>query len=109
FGVLPFLALAVPFSRWALPLLVVVTLSMLANLGLHDDALAVVLGNYLDDPAQVQVQLLDSWLNLLIFAGWPAWLLRPLGRSSAAPAGARPDEDHGPGAARPRNVLSAAD
>jgi hypothetical protein len=76
FFVLPLLVMATPIAPAARVLLALISGTLLANMTLHDPAIIEQTSAMLSDLARYRVQILNSWVNLAIFAGWTVALLR---------------------------------
>jgi hypothetical protein len=73
FFALPLLSLAWPSRPWLLVPFGVVSLTLLANMVLHDQLVLEGLGRSLDDPLVEQLRLFNAALNVLCFVGWSIW------------------------------------
>jgi hypothetical protein len=65
----------------------VVSLTLLANMVLHDQLVLEGLGRSLDDPLVEQLRLINAALNVTCFVGWSIWAVAR--RPSPAIASAR--------------------
>jgi Gpi18-like mannosyltransferase len=74
FFVLPLLVMAAPISIAARVLLALISCTLLANMVLHDPAIIAETSDVLSAGPRHSLQIMDSWLNLLILAGWTAVL-----------------------------------
>src|SRR5207245_10063483 len=78
FFALPLLSLAWPTRRWLLVPFGVITLTLLANMWLHDELLLEALGSGLVDPLVERLRLANAAANVLCCLGWAlAATLRP--------------------------------
>ena len=85
FFVLPLLIMAAPVARAARFLFALISFTLLANMVLHDPAIIDQTLDLLDDASRYDLQIANSWLNLLIFAAWTGallWLPRWCGKGS---------------------------
>jgi len=85
FFVLPLLLMAAPLARVARFLFGLISFTLLANMVLHDPAIIDRTVELLDDASRYDLQIANSWLNLLIFAAWTGallWLRRWCGEDS---------------------------
>jgi len=76
FFVLPLLVMATPIAPAARVLLALISGTLFANMVLHDPAIIERTSQMLTDLTRYRVQILNSWVNLAIFAGWTVALLR---------------------------------
>jgi Gpi18-like mannosyltransferase len=76
FFVLPLLVMATPVAPAARVLLALISATLFANMTLHDPAIIERTSDMLSDLARYRLQILNSWVNLAIFAGWTVALLR---------------------------------
>ncbi len=85
FFALPLLSLAWPTRRWLLVPFGVITLTLLANMWLHDELLLETMGSGLLDPVVERLRLANAAANVLCFLGWAvAAALRPPSPSPAS-------------------------
>jgi len=70
FFALPLLSLAWPTRRWLLVPFGVITLTLLANMWLHDELLLEALGSGLGDPLVERLRLANAATNVLCCVGW---------------------------------------
>ncbi len=85
FFALPLLSLAWPTRRWLLVPFGVITLTLLANMWLHDELLLEALGSGLVDPPVERLRLANAAANVLCCLGWAlAAALRPPSPSTAS-------------------------
>jgi hypothetical protein len=85
FFALPILSLAWPTRRWLLVPFGVITLTLLANMWLHDELLLEALGSRLVDPLVERLRLANAAANVLCCLGWAlAAALRPPSPSTAS-------------------------
>jgi hypothetical protein len=84
FFALPLLSLAWPTRHWLLVPFAAISLSVLLNMLLHDQLVLEVLGYSLKDATVIGLQLVNAWLNVLLFFGWSAvTATRPASRVEA--------------------------
>jgi Gpi18-like mannosyltransferase len=76
FFVLPLLVMATPIAPAARVLLALISGTLLANMALHDPAIIEWTSAMFSDLARYRLQILNSWINLAILAGWTMVLLR---------------------------------
>jgi hypothetical protein len=70
FFALPLLSLAWPTRRWLLVPFGVISLTLLANMWLHDELLLEALGSSLVDPMVERLRLANAATNVLCCLGW---------------------------------------
>ena len=81
FMVLPLLAMALPRSGFLVATFALISLTLFANMVLHDFGLASLWISILGFETWTRLQLANAALNVAIFLAWTAWLWRN-GRSS---------------------------
>jgi hypothetical protein len=85
FFALPLLSLAWPTRRWLLVPFGAITLTLLANMWLHDQLLLEALGRGLQDPLVERLRLADAAVNVVCCLGWALWAaLRPPSPTAAS-------------------------
>jgi Gpi18-like mannosyltransferase len=70
FFALPLLSLAWPTRHWLLVPFGAITLTLLANMVLHDQLLLETLGRGLEDPLVAQLRLTNAAINVVCCIGW---------------------------------------
>jgi hypothetical protein len=85
FFALPLLSLAWPTRRWLLVPFGAITLTLLANMWLHDQLLLEALGRGLQDPLVERLRLADAAVNVVCCVGWAVTAaLRPPNPTAAS-------------------------
>ena len=87
FMVLPLLAMAMPRSGFLIAVSAAISLTLFANMVLHDYGLASTWIAVLGLETWTRLQLVNAALNVAIFLAWSVWLLRtaqPSARSAPA-------------------------
>jgi hypothetical protein len=85
FFALPLLSLAWPTRRWLLVPFGVITLTLLANMWLHDELLLEAMGRGLLDPLVERLRLANAATNVLCCLGWAiAAAVRPPNPNTAS-------------------------
>ncbi|MFN0073923.1 MAG: hypothetical protein ACKVVP_20780 [Chloroflexota bacterium] len=75
FFALPLLIMAMPVAPAARVLTLILSATLLVNMAVHDPALIEHMEALASDAARHQLQILNSWANLAVFAGWSAVLV----------------------------------
>lgn len=75
FMVIPLLIMAAPVAPLARWLALLISVTLFANMTLHDPALIDHFADVLGDASRYRLQILNAWLNLLIFGVWTAALV----------------------------------